>query len=114
MMASEADYDINVTLAKLDCLKRSDVTELKALMKPPQDVITVLEALCTLLGRPGLEWKEIKHMMGNVDEFLRSLKNYDKDRISEKTIRQVQAYTSREGFTPENIASKSAAAASLC
>ena len=58
-------------------------------MNPPQDVKTVLEALCTLLGRPGLEWKEIKHMMGNVDEFLRMLKGYDKDNISEKTIRQV-------------------------
>ena len=35
MMASEANYDVNDTLAKLDCLKRSDITELKALMKPP-------------------------------------------------------------------------------
>ena len=35
MMASEANYDIHVTIAKLDCLKRSDITELKALMNPP-------------------------------------------------------------------------------
>ena len=52
-----------------------------------------MEAVCTLLGRPGLGWKDIKHVMGNIDEFLRSLKDYDKDNITEKTIRQLETYT---------------------
>ena len=52
--------------------------------------------------------------MGNVDEFVRMLKNYDKDHVQEKTIRELEAYTRQEIFTPDIVKAKSCAAASFC
>lgn len=62
-----------------------------------------------------LSWNTGKKFMGNVDGFLKSLLNFDKDNIPEKCVEKVEKdYLSHPGFTPENIRSKSSAAAGLC
>ena len=53
--------------------------------------------------------------MGNVDQFLRSLINFDRENIPENCVAMVEKeYMSNPGFTPDNIKSKSSAAAGLC
>ena len=49
-----------------------------------------------------------------VDKFLDDLVHYDKDHISEDSLKAVQPYLRDKGFNPENIRSKSIAAAGLC
>jgi len=52
--------------------------------------------------------------MGNVDTFLKSLINFDKDNTPENCVAVVEKdYMSNPGFTPDNIRSKSSAAAGL-
>lgn len=52
--------------------------------------------------------------MGNVDGFLKSLINFDKDNTPENCVAVVEKeYMSNAGFTPDNIRSKSSAAAGL-
>lgn len=53
--------------------------------------------------------------MGNVDAFLKSLVNFDKDNTPENCVTVVEKeYISQPGFSPDNIRSKSSAAAGLC
>ena len=49
-----------------------------------------------------------------MDKLLDDLVTYDKDHISEESLKAVQPYLRDKGFNPENIRSKSIAAAGLC
>jgi dynein heavy chain len=62
-----------------------------------------------------LSWAAGKKYMGNVDSFLKSLLSFDKDNIPVNCVDTVERdYISNPGFRPENIKSKSSAAAGLC
>jgi dynein heavy chain len=49
-----------------------------------------------------------------VDQFLSDLINYDKDHISEESLKAVKPIAAQADFNPEFIRSKSIAAAGLC
>lgn len=62
-----------------------------------------------------LSWAAGKKFMGNVDAFLKSLLNFDKDNIPVNCVDACEKeYISNPNFTPDNIRSKSSAAAGLC
>lgn len=62
-----------------------------------------------------LSWNAGKKSMGNVDAFLKSLINFDKDNVPEVCCENVEKnYLSNPTFTPDFIRSKSSAAAGLC
>lgn len=62
-----------------------------------------------------LSWAAGKKFMGNVDAFLKSLLSFDKDNVPVVCVDTVEKdYISNPGFRPENIKSKSSAAAGLC
>ena len=53
--------------------------------------------------------------MGNVDAFLKSLVNFNKDNIPEVCVDKAEKeYVKQPYFTPEAIKTKSAAAGGLC
>lgn len=65
--------------------------------------------LCVLLHPAG------KKAMGNVDQFLKSLLAFDKDNVPVNCVDAVERdFISQPTFTPDNIRSKSSAAAGLC
>jgi len=56
---SEAMPALNKALAALDTLKKSDIDEMKAYAKPPDDLVLVLDGVALLLGnKPG--WDSAK------------------------------------------------------
>jgi dynein heavy chain len=62
-----------------------------------------------------VSWNAGKKFMGNVDAFLKSLLNFDKDNIPVPCVDTVEKdYLSNPNFTPDFIKSKSSAAAGLC
>jgi hypothetical protein len=62
-----------------------------------------------------LSWAAGKKYMGNVDAFLKSLLNFDKDNVPVNCVDACEKeYLSNPGFSPDNIRSKSSAAAGLC
>ena len=62
-----------------------------------------------------LSWAAGKKFMGNVDAFLKSLLNFDKDNIPVNCVDACEKeYISNPNFSPDNIRSKSSAAAGLC
>ena len=78
---------LEAAAAALDNLNKDDITEIRAFASPPPLVMIVCMAVMAL--RPtGKEnesegWKGAKMMMSD-GSFLKSLKNYDKDRVNDK------------------------------
>ena len=63
-------------------LTKKAVNELKALKKPPQDVISILEIVCVLFGK-----KESDALKILADpSFIDQVKNYDKENLDEKIM----------------------------
>lgn len=46
--------------------------------------------------------------------FLKDLKDFDKNHISDKTLKKIAGYTSNEEFVPDKVGIVSLAAKSLC
>lgn len=59
-------------------------------------------------------WKAAKVAMAKVDSFLDSLIHFNKENIHENCLRALQPYLQDQNFKPEQVTSKSYAAAGLC
>ncbi|RHY05497.1 hypothetical protein DYB25_001425 [Aphanomyces astaci] len=99
-------------IGALNSLKKDDITVVKSFANPPKMVGVTMNAICLLFGSKQ-EWNEGKKLLNDM-KFLDKLKEFDKDNIPPKTIRQLAKFVQDEEFTPENLASVSSAATSLC
>ncbi|KAK3235325.1 hypothetical protein CYMTET_54468 [Cymbomonas tetramitiformis] len=116
---------LEAAIKALDTLKPSDIVEVKNMKSPPKPVKLVMEAVCVMKG---LKSTRIKGKDGNmVDDFwvtsvkmvsdvnfLKSLKEYDKDNIDARIIQKIKKYTDDPDFEPEKIKKASTAAYGLC
>lgn len=85
----------------LDTLKPADITEVKGMKSPPKPVKLVMEAVCIMKGlkpaRAKMEdgsmgsdyWETSKKMLSDYN-FLKSLKEYDKDNIDPTIISKMK------------------------
>jgi dynein heavy chain len=125
---AEAIPILNSALAALNTLTSSDITVVKSMKNPPSGVKIVMEAVCILKGEkpdripdPNGSGKKVmdfwgpsKRLLGDM-KFLQSLKDYDKDNIPAKAIKEIRdKYITNEEFVPEKVAKASSAAEGLC
>ncbi|CAK6435519.1 unnamed protein product [Pipistrellus nathusii] len=133
-IADDAQKDLDEALPALDAalaslrnLNKNDVTEVRAMQRPPPGVKLVIEAVCILKGikpkkvpgeKPGSKvddfWEPGKGLLQDPGRFLESLFKFDKDNISEAVIRAIQPYIDNEEFQPAAIAKVSKACTSIC
>lgn len=106
--------------AALNSLDKKSLGELKSFGSPAAEVVQVAAA-CMVLTSPGgkiakdLSWNAAKKAMGNVDQFLQSLVNFDKDNTPEVCVKKVEVdFLSNPNFNADYIRTKSGAAAGLC
>ena len=129
----QADLDeaipaLNDALKALDTIKPADIDEVRKLAKPPATVKLVAEAICVMLGEKPVKvpdpddptkkvwdfWPTSQKML-NDKGFIPKLKNYDKDNIPIKVMKEIRTkYKQDPAFTPENAKKASSAAAGLC
>ena len=114
----QAKPAMEAAAAAVDCLNKSMLTELKNLSKPPAGVDKVTNACIILIEK---EYNPKKHtfdrakkMMANVDAFKKKLAEYKGENMTEQEVNLLQKFVKDEMFTPEKMASKSAAASNLC
>ncbi|XP_069500104.1 dynein axonemal heavy chain 1 [Ambystoma mexicanum] len=123
----EALPALDAALASLKSLNKNDVTEVRAMQRPPLGVKLVIEAVCILKGikpkkvpgdMPGTKiddyWEPGKGMLQDPGRFLESLFKFDKDNIPDAVIKSVQPYIDNEEFQPAAISRVSKACTSLC
>jgi dynein heavy chain, axonemal len=115
-------------LKALDTITGNDITNIKSMQKPPDNVKLALSAVCVMLGEKpdkiadpagGTKkvddfWGPSKKMLGDM-KFIDRLKFYDLNNIDPKRIGEVRkTYITNENFKPEIIAKSSSAAEGLC
>ncbi|GIQ83153.1 dynein heavy chain, partial [Kipferlia bialata] len=108
----EAMPAYEAAVVALRSLNKGDITEIRSFKTPPAMVMTVMEAVCILLGEKPT-WDEAKKLMGNT-QFLPNLEKYDKDHIPAKTLRKLRKYIQDPEFVPKKVERVSVAAMSLC
>lgn len=119
---------LEAAISALKSLKQSDITEIKAMKKPPDAVKLVLEAVCLMMAvkpekikDPAGGMKKIedywgpaqKHLLGD-QKFLSHLMSYDRDNMDPTMVERVVQYTNKDQFQVEVVKKASIAAAGLC
>ncbi|CAH8612512.1 unnamed protein product [Heterobilharzia americana] len=115
------------SLEALKSLNKNDITEVRAMMRPPEGVRLVIEAVCIMKDvkpkkvageKPGVKiddyWEPGKIMLQDPGKFLDSLMNYDRDNIPDNIITKIKPYIESESFLPATIAKVSKACTSIC
>ncbi|NXM42418.1 DYH1 protein, partial [Gymnorhina tibicen] len=123
----EALPALDAALASLKNLNRNDVTEVRALQRPPIGVKIVIEAVCIMHGKKPKKvagekigtkvddyWEPGRALLQDPVQFLNSLYDYDKDNIPDNVIKAIQPYIDNEEFQPAAIAKVSKACTSIC
>jgi dynein heavy chain len=64
-------------------LDKNSVVEIKNFTTPPEGVKFVMECVMVLLGEK-IDWKNVKSVLQNVNEFMRSLLEFDVEKVTEK------------------------------
>ncbi|GFS18450.1 dynein heavy chain 1, axonemal [Elysia marginata] len=118
---------LEAAVSSLKSLNKNDVTEVRALQRPPPGVKLVMEATCIMKGikpkkvageKPGQKmddyWEPGKAQLQDPGKFLDSLFSYDKDNIPVETIKKIEPYINNPNFTPEAILKVSKACTSIC
>jgi dynein heavy chain len=103
---------LNNAVKALDSLSKSDITEVKSFAKPPAAVMTVMEAVCILLGHKPT-WDDAKKVLGDTT-FMDQLKTYDKDNIPAAYLKKIAKYVSDPAMAVDVVKKVSKAATSLC
>ncbi|KAK7929355.1 hypothetical protein WMY93_005750 [Mugilogobius chulae] len=118
-IADDAQRDLDEALPALEganqalnSLDKADISEIKVFTKPPDLVMTVMEAICILLScKP--DWSSAKQLLGD-SNFLRRLTDYDKDNIKPQILQKLQKYVNNPDFIPEKVEKVSKACKSMC
>eukprot|EP00201_Polytomella_parva_P017476 CAMPEP_0175071536 /NCGR_PEP_ID=MMETSP0052_2-20121109/19298_1 /TAXON_ID=51329 ORGANISM="Polytomella parva, Strain SAG 63-3" /NCGR_SAMPLE_ID=MMETSP0052_2 /ASSEMBLY_ACC=CAM_ASM_000194 /LENGTH=4543 /DNA_ID=CAMNT_0016338719 /DNA_START=12 /DNA_END=13643 /DNA_ORIENTATION=- len=107
--------------AALNSLDKASLGELKSFGSPAPEIVQVVASCMVLTALAGkipkdVSWNAGKKYMGNVDAFLKSLLNFDKDNIPNNCVDAVEKdyINANPNFNPDYIKSKSSAAAGLC
>ncbi|XP_031463952.1 dynein heavy chain 12, axonemal isoform X1 [Phasianus colchicus] len=125
---AEAIPALEAALEALDTLKPSDISIVKSMKNPPSGVKLVMAAVCVMkdvkpekipnpsgIGGKILDyWGPSKKLLGDMN-FLKDLKEYDKDNIPAAVMQKIRAeYLTNPEFDPPKVAKASSAAEGLC
>uniref|UniRef100_A0A182PB45 Dynein heavy chain tail domain-containing protein n=1 Tax=Anopheles epiroticus TaxID=199890 RepID=A0A182PB45_9DIPT len=102
---------LNAAVAALDSLNKKDMNEIKSYSRPPTKVELVMEAVMILLGKEPT-WVESKRQLGE-QKFLDTLKGFDRNNISERTLKTISGYVKNPELEPDKVGTVSKAAKSL-
>ncbi|XP_066123630.1 dynein axonemal heavy chain 6 [Saccopteryx bilineata] len=118
-IADDAQRDLEEALPALDAankaldsLDKADISEIRVFTKPPDLVMTVMEAISILLNAKP-DWPTAKQLLGD-SNFLKRLLEYDKENIKPQILAKLQKYINNPDFVPEKVEKVSKACKSMC
>ncbi|OXB70414.1 UNVERIFIED_CONTAM: hypothetical protein H355_012305 [Colinus virginianus] len=103
---------LEAAIDALDKLDKKSVAEVKAYTKPPDLVVKTMAAVMTVMEKTP-SWAQAKVEL-NDPGFLTKVKNFDKDSISNSTLKKIEKYTKDSTFAPNSVLKVSRAAGALC
>ncbi|XP_043269180.1 dynein axonemal heavy chain 1-like [Venturia canescens] len=124
---SEAKPMLDAAETSLKSLNKNDLTEVKAMKRPPVGVTLVIEAMCIVkdvkplkvAGKASGEkvldyWTPGTQMLADPSHFLNELATFDKKNITEEMINKLKIYVEDPAFHPTKVIQVSRACHSLC
>ncbi|KAF4721647.1 hypothetical protein FOZ63_017052, partial [Perkinsus olseni] len=96
----------------LNKLDKKAIAEVKVYAKPPELVMKTMCAVMTVMEKPPT-WAQAKLELNDVN-FLHRIKTFDKDNISNTTVKKIEKFTKDPTFTPTAVGKVSVAAGALC
>jgi len=99
-------------LKALEMIDKSSIAEMRGYVNPPEMVKKTMYAVMTVMEKTP-SWNQAKREMTDV-KFLDRIMNFDKDGVTDATLRKIREYTEDSNFTPNLVCNVSAAAAALC
>lgn len=113
---AKADLDVvlpmvDAAVKALDALNKNDVAEVKSYGRPPMKIEKVMEAVLILLGKQPT-WENAKKVLGEAT-FLNDLRHFNRDNVSDKTLKRIAIYTKNPELEPDKVAVVSLACKSL-
>ncbi|KAI8818687.1 dynein heavy chain and region D6 of dynein motor-domain-containing protein [Fimicolochytrium jonesii] len=118
-IAAEAQRDLdealpalNAAYKALDALDKKDIAELKVFTKPPDAVLMVMEAICTLF-KTKADWDGSKKLLGD-PQFMKKMAEFDKDNIEPAVSKKLKKYIENPNFNPDAVEKVSKACKSMC
>jgi MoxR-like ATPase len=127
----EALPALEMAIAALKTLKKSDLDEIRALKEPPAGVRLTMSAICVMMGKkPDMVvpkgklagqgkvadyWEPSKKLLANSKKLLDGMRLYDKDNIKEAVMSKINKdFIPDENFQPDKIRSASVACEGMC
>ena len=118
VVADDAQRDLDVALPALKAaekalegLDKKDINEVKSFPKPPPAVVTVMEAVCLLLGEK-MDWDTAKQVLSR-GTFMDELINYDSANVPPDKLKKLVKYIENPAMAVEAVGRVSSAAKTL-
>ena len=103
---------LDASIQAINSLDKGEIAELRGLKQVPELVLNVLEAVCILLGvKP--DWPTAKNLISE-PTFMQMLIEFDKDNVSDATLKRIRRYIESPKFVPDEVGKVSRACCSLC
>ncbi|SCL97173.1 dynein beta chain, putative [Plasmodium berghei] len=104
--------ELEVATQSLEQLDKKSISEVKAYTKPPDVVMQTLSIVMIILNK-NPSWEQAKIELGDAN-FLNKLKSFDKDSVSDKTLKKIEKFTKNPIYSPKAVKKVSAATGALC
>ena len=99
---AQAEPAVEQARKSVSSIKKEHLNELRALGKPPRKVQIAMEAICVLLGKGQVDWKEVRRIIMQAD-FIPSILNFDSEAITPDMRKQMKGYMDDPEFTYEQV-----------
>ena len=100
-------------LAEVDKLDKGSITEVKGFTQAPSGVEKTMSAVMLLFKKP-TDWATAKKTMGDASAFIKGVKSYDKDAISDALQKKLAKFVNDPEMSPEFVKKQSTAGGALC
>jgi len=77
----------------LNKLTKAELADIRSYSKPKQEIQNVCSVVMTILNKKDTSWASVKKELSDPG-FMKQLKEFDKDNISQNLIKRIQKYTS--------------------
>lgn len=93
----EVEPDLEKARKAVETIDRKALETVRSFVKPPPAVEIVMDGVCILFGIKG-DWEVQKKLLIKLDDFISSLKNYDKDKIPEDRLVKLRKQIEKNEF----------------
>ena len=113
IISDEAQAELDIVMPELEKankrveqMDKGALTQMKSYSNPPAVVHMVMEGVCFLMGVTPYKWESAKKLMIDLNAFLDSLVNYNRENIPKDRLAKLRNHMGKNDFDPDEIRKK--------